>query len=83
MSLYDPYEVVGDILYFAFEVTVPQFGQIARLSGISFPHRSQVIIDRLSFVSNAPFVIAENHSISSQLSCILTSKEMRIMILLR
>ena len=41
------------MLPLAFDVTVPQFGHIARLSGISFPHRSQVVIDCLSFVSDA------------------------------
>jgi hypothetical protein len=34
-------------------VTVPQFGQIATFSGMSFPHRSQVVMACLSFVLDA------------------------------
>ena len=49
LSEYDPYDVVGGRFSFALKVTVPQFGHIAMLSGISFPHRSQVFIACLSF----------------------------------
>ena len=62
-SEYGPYDVVGDGLSFAFKVTVPQFGHIARLSGISFPHRSQVVI-MFVLCFRRSIVIAENHSIS-------------------
>ena len=41
------------MLSLAFDVTVPQFGHRARLSGISSPHRTQVAIGGLSFVSDA------------------------------